>query len=196
MNATLSRPLAFLSVACLALAAALPAPAAERVLRADRSRSFIDVDVKSTAKNFTAHLDTYDCRVTTDEAGKIKGAVLTFKFTDLRTGNPDRDADMIKWLGGGAPEGRFELGLLALAPDGQGQATGKLTIHDQTDRLEFSVNATRSDDTWTITGETSFEYTNWGLKVIKKAFLFKVDPEVHVRFKLTAFPPDTSSLVK
>ena len=35
--------------------------AAERLLKIDRSRSFVDVDVDAT-KNFTAHLDAYDAR--------------------------------------------------------------------------------------------------------------------------------------
>src|SRR5258708_26193195 len=36
--------------------------AAERTLKIDRSRSFVDVDVDAT-KNFTAHLDAYDAKV-------------------------------------------------------------------------------------------------------------------------------------
>ena len=170
--------------------------AADHVLKADKERSFVNVDVKSTVKNFTARLDTYEARLTADDTGKIKAAVLTFKFTDLKTGETARDEEMIKWLGGGTPEGRFDLGILALAPDGQGQVTGKLTFHGETQHLEFAVNIQRSGDTYTITGQTTLDYRNWSLKVVKKALLFKVDPEVKVRFKLTAVTPDTSSLVK
>ena len=80
----------------------LLAVAAERPLKIDRARSFVDVDVDAT-KNFTAHLDAYAATVL-EEAGKIKSAVFTFKFADLKSGNTDRDADMIKWLGGGKPK--------------------------------------------------------------------------------------------
>ena len=70
----------------------LAVTAAERPLKIDRSRSYVEVDVKSTLKNFTAHLDTYEVRVSVDDAGKIKGAVLQFKFSDLRTGDDKRNA--------------------------------------------------------------------------------------------------------
>src|SRR5882672_10374623 len=162
-------------------------PAAERTLKIDRSRSFVDVDVDAT-KDFTAHLDAYDAKVGVDDAGKIKGAVFTFKFTDLKTGNESRDAAMIKWLGGGTPEGRFELGNLAITPDGQGQASGRLIFHGVTERIEFPVNVTKADGAYTVTGETTIDYQNWKLKVIRMALLFTVSPEVKIRFKLTGTP--------
>ncbi len=173
----------------LALLALLPlaALAAERPLKIDRSRSFVDVDVDAT-KNFTAHLDRYEARVVVDDAGKIKGAVFTFKFRDLKTGNEGRDADMINWLGGGDPEGRFELGNLAITPDGQGQASGRLTYHGVTERVEFPINLAKADGNYTVTGDTTIDHRNWGLKVIRKALLFTVNPEVKIRFKLTGVP--------
>ncbi len=161
--------------------------AAEHPLKIDRSRSFLDVDVDAT-KNFTAHLDRYEARLTVDDTGKIKSGIFTFKFSDLKSGNGDRDADMIKWLGGGDPEGRFELGNLAITPDGQGQASGRLTFHGATDRIEFPINLVKTDGDYTITGETTIDYRNWQLKVIRKAFLFTVSPQVKIRFKLTATP--------
>ncbi|SDR97665.1 YceI family protein [Opitutus sp. GAS368] len=161
--------------------------AAERTLKIDRSRSFVDVDVNAT-KNFTAHLDAYDAKVGVDDAGKIKGAVFTFKFTDLKTGNDSRDTAMIKWLGGGTPEGRFELGNLALTPDGQGQASGRLIFHGVTERIEFPVNIVKTDGAYTITGETTINYQDWKLKVIRMALVFTVSPEVKIRFKLTGVP--------
>jgi polyisoprenoid-binding protein YceI len=161
--------------------------AAERPLKIDRSRSFVDVDVDAT-KNFTAHLDAYDIRVSVDDAGKIKTAVFSFKFTDLKTGNTERDAHMIEWLGGGTPEGRFELGNLAVSPNGQGQLSGRLTFHGVTERIEFPVEVTKADGVYTMTGETTLDYREWNLKVIRKALLFTVDPEVKVRFKLIAVP--------
>lgn len=188
-------PCLLLSVAFLS-AAPVATPTADHVLKADRTRSFIEVDVKSTAKNFTARLDNYEAKLTADDAGKVKSAVITFKFTDLKTGEVERDAEMIKWLGGGSPEGRFDLGILALAPDGQGQVTGKLTMHGETQLVEFPVNSQRTTDTFVVNGGVTVDYRNWGLKVIKKALVLKVDPEVRVRFKLTAVTPDTTSLVK
>jgi polyisoprenoid-binding protein YceI len=170
----------------LVLLALLPlaAFAAERPLKVDRSRSFVDVDVNAT-KNFTAHLDRYEAKLTVDDAGRIKTAVFTFKFADLKSGNDQRDADMMKWLGGNDAEGRFELGNLAVTPDGQGQASGRLTFHGVTDRVEFPINLTKAGGDYTITAEPTIDYRNWNLKVIRKVLLFTVSPEVKIRFKLT-----------
>lgn len=166
----------------------LAALAAERPLKIDKSKTFVDVDVKATVDSFTAHLDDYAARMMVDDAGKIKSATFTFKFADLKTGKPDRDAKMIAWLGGGVPEGKFELGNLALTPDGQGQVSGRLTFHGVTERVEFPVNVTKADGAYTITGETTIDHRTWNLKVIRIALVQKVDPEVKIRFKFTGTP--------
>ena len=171
-------------LALLLLFSPLALVAAERPLKIDRARTFIDVDVDSTV-NFTAHLDVYETKFTVDNSGRIKTGVFTFNFADLKTGKPERDARMIEWLGGGVPQGRFELGNLAVTPDGQGQASGRLTFHDLTERVEFPVNIVRADGTYTITGETTIDYRTWNLKIIRVALLLKVNPEVKIRFKLT-----------
>lgn len=154
------------------------------VLKVDRSRSFVEVDVDAT-KNFTARLDRYDMAVGFDATGKVKSAVLNFKFTDLKSSDTKRDADMIEWLGGGEPDGRFELGNLAVTPAGLGQASGRLFFHGAVERVEMPVTVTRTGDDFTITGETTIDYRNWNLKVIRKAFLFSVSPDVKVRFKIS-----------
>jgi polyisoprenoid-binding protein YceI len=93
---------------------------------------------------------------------------------------------MIDWLGGGNPTGRFELGLLALTPSGQGQVSGNLTFHDQTVLVEFPVNIDRAaDGGYVITGTATINYHNWGLKTYRKLGVLKVDPEVKIRFKFT-----------
>lgn len=171
----------------LALLFPLSLLAVDRSLKIDRSGTFIDVDVKATP-DFTAHLDVYDAKVTVDDSGRIKTAIFSFKFADLKTGKPERDAQMIQWLGGGAPEGRFELGNLAVTPDGQGQASGRLTFHDVTERIEFPINITRADGSITVTGDTTIDYRTWNLKVIRTAMLFKVSPKVNIRFKITGTP--------
>ncbi len=176
----------------LALLSLLPclSLAAERLMKVDKSKTFVDVDVDATL-NFTAHLDAYDARVIVDDAtGKIKNAVFSFKFTDLKTGNAERDAHMIAWLGGGVPEGRFELGNLAVTPNGQGQASGRLIFHNTTERIEFPVEVAKTDSTYVVTGQVTIDYRNWGLKKIRKAMVFSVDPEVRIRFKLTGEPGD------
>jgi polyisoprenoid-binding protein YceI len=183
----LLRPLLVLFVLPLAVFAA------EHPVKVDKARSFVDVDVKVTVDSFTGHLDAYEARLTADQAGRLKTAVFSFKFADLKTGKPERDTAMIAWLGGGDPEGRFELGNLALTPDGQGQVSGRLTFHGVTERVEFPVNVSRTDGVYTIVGETTVDTRTWNLKVIRKAMLFKVDPEVKVRFKLVAVPVEDAA---
>jgi polyisoprenoid-binding protein YceI len=174
----------------LSLLLVLPAAllAQEVRLKIDKSRSFVDVDVKATVDSFTGRLEGYEAIIPLDAAGKIKTAKISFRFTDLKTGKGDRDSKMIEWLGGGVPEGKFELGTLALAPDGQGVANGNLTFHGATQRIEFPVQVTKADDATTISGEATVDYRNWNLKVIRMAMLLKVDPVVKVKFKLIGAP--------
>jgi polyisoprenoid-binding protein YceI len=159
--------------------------AAERYLKLDPASSYVEVDVGVTVGSFTAHLDNYELRATADDKKSVKSTLLTFKFSDLKTGKPDRDAKMIEWLGGGDPTGKFESGIVALTPDGQGRVTGYLTMHGEKALVEFPVNVTKVDGVITITGTATVDYRNWKLKVIRMAMVAKVDPEVKVRFKFT-----------
>lgn len=171
----------------LALLLLLPAAlsAAGRTLKVDRGRSYVDVDVKATVDSFTARLEAYTLAASVDEKDRIKTAVLAFRFADLKTGKVERDSAMIEWLGGGEPAGRFELGILALTPSGQGQASGNLTLRGQTQFIEFPVQVTQTGGAYQVTGETVIDYRNWGLKTYRKLGVLKVDPEVKIRFKFT-----------
>ena len=183
----------FALLGCVAFASAqapavAPAPA-ETLLRIDRSKSYVDVDVKSTFDSFTGRLDRYDAKVGVDANGRVKTAVFAFKFADLKTGNTTRDARMIEWLGGGDPVGTFSLGVLAIAPDGQGQANGRLTFNGRTERVEFPVLVKRVEDTFTITGAVTIDYRNWGLKVLRLMAVQKVSPDVKIRFQMVGELP-------
>jgi len=165
-----------------------PALTAANVLKIDPARSFVNVDVKATVGSFTGRLEAYDARLGFDERGKIRTATFAFRFADLKTGDAKRDAEMLEWLGGGDPAASFQLGALAVAPDGQGHASGRLLLNGQVHLVEMPVNLTQLDGEWTITGAATLRYTNWGLKVIRRLGLLKVDPEVKVRFKLIGRP--------
>lgn len=176
----------FVASAC----AAVLVSAADPVLRIDREKSFVDVDVKATVDSFTGRLEKYQAAVATDATGRIRAATFDFRFADLKTGKADRDAKMLEWLGAADAAGKFELGVLALTPSGQGQANGRLTFHGATQRIEFPVTVARDDRAYTITGEVTIDHRNWGLKVIRMMALLKVDPEVRIRFRLAGeLPP-------
>lgn len=166
--------------------------AEEQILKVDKSRSYVDIDVDATS-NFTGRLEKFDAAIKVDDDGKIKSANFKFGFRDLKTGKTERDEDMIKWLGGGAPTGEFKLGVLALTPDGQGQATGRFTMNGHTELIEFPVNVVKNDFTYVITGSATVDHRRWGLKPIRVALIFKVNPEVKVRFQITGEtpPPET-----
>ena len=177
-------------LALLLVALAATAFGAEQPLKVDRARSFIEVDVKSTTDSFTARLEKYQTTLGVDVGGRIKTAKLEFRFADLKTGKAERDEKMLAWLGSAEAEGRFELGVLALAPNGEGQTTGRLTFHGVTQRIEFPVKVARADLTYTVKGEVTLDTRNWNLKVIRMMGLLKVDPEVKVRFQLIGdLPP-------
>lgn len=186
----LALALAFLAVLPSAASANPAAAAAQETLKIDRARSFIDVDVNATVGSFTGRLERYVATLALAPDGKVRTARLEFRFADLRTGDADRDARMLAWLGGGEPAGTYELGVLALAPDGQGQASGRLSFHGQNRRVEFPVLVTRTEETLTVTGETTIDTRQWGLPPLRHRFVVKVDPEVRIRFRLTApLPP-------
>lgn len=161
--------------------------AADRGLKVDPSRSYVDVDVSVTVGSFTARLEKYEAMLRLDEKDRIKqGGSFAFSFTDLKTGDTERDRAMIDWLGGGAPTGKFVLGILAVTPSGQGQVTGNLTFHDKARLVEFPITISQVDGDHIITGEAMIDTRNWNLKVLRKGFVIKVDPFVKMRFKLTA----------
>ena len=89
------------SILTLLLLLPLALTAADRSLKVDRARSYVDVDVKATVDSFTARLEAYELQAVADGNERIKSATLAFKFADLKTGKPERDTGMIEWLGGG-----------------------------------------------------------------------------------------------
>lgn len=173
---------------CLAV---LPAGlAAAATLKVDRHRSFVNVDVKATVGSFTGRLEAYEARVTFEPAGRIRAATFRFRFADLKTGDAERDAEMLRWAGGPDAAGAFTLGALALTPDGQGHATGRLVMNGRPELIEFPVNVSQLDGVWTLEGAATLRYTDWGLKVVRRFVVVKVDPEVKVRFKLIGTPAE------
>ncbi len=180
-----------LRVALLAAVFSLPFAlhAADQAVKLVRDKSFVDVDVKATVDSFTGRLEKYQADLTADATGKLKGAKFAFRFADLKTGKADRDAKMLEWLGSPDATGEFELGMLALAPNGLGQVTGKLAFHGHTERIEFPVEVKRDGGTYTIKGEVTIDHRTWGLKVIRMMALLKVDPNVKVRFQIVGELP-------
>ena len=83
-------------------------PALATPIHVDPARSRIQVDVKATGHEFTGTLEKYTVTAAGDASShKPTRLELSWDFTDLKTGEPKRDKEMIAWLGGGKPKGSF-----------------------------------------------------------------------------------------
>lgn len=172
------------AVWCGCLAVALPA--AERSLAIDAARSRVDIQVKATVDSFVGKLAAYDAQLTFDDATRrVSAAVFRFKFTDVKTGKPDRDAQMNEWQQTARyPEAVYTLTSLEPAAEGCMTATGTFRLHGVERPLVFPVAVTEDDSVVAIDGEVKLDTREFGLPVIRKFAVLKVDPFVTVRFHL------------
>jgi len=165
---------------------ALNASAAEQPLAIDKAGSHIEIQVKATADSFVGKLTEYAPTVLIDPAtGNVTSAKFAFHFKDVKTGNEKRDREMNVWQQTDKfPDSDFALETLALATDGKLVAKGALTLHGVTQKLSFPVVITRSEAKFTIEGDATVDTRTFGLPVIRKYALLKVDPLVVVHFHL------------
>jgi polyisoprenoid-binding protein YceI len=173
----------FLFLGAVVLAAAARLVAADRPVQFDPAQSTVDVVVKATVDSFTGRLAAYELTGTVDEQGRFRSARLTFRFRDVLTGKPKRDAKMHEWQGTAQfPDARFELVSLTDLPDATCRAAGRLTFHGVTREVSFPVRIGREGDVHAIDGEAAIDTRDFGLPVIRLIGVLKVDPVVRVRF--------------
>ena len=160
--------------------------AAPVALSVTTSASRIEISVKATVDSFVGSLSAYEVAVQVDPQSQVvSSATFAFHFSDVRTGNEKRDKEMLAWEEVGKfPDGRFEL--TSLSPEGQGKysAKGQMTLHGQTREVSFPVTIAQSGAGFTIDGDATLDTRQYGLPVIKKFALLKVDPLVVVHFHL------------
>jgi polyisoprenoid-binding protein YceI len=153
------------------------------VLLVDKERSRIQVDAKATAHGFTGTLEDYTATVSGNaDSLKPAGFDLNWKFKDLKTGDAKRDAEMIKWLGGGSPEGKFHFVKSWTAADGSLHGMGTLTIHGISKTVSFPFTAAKDSGWVTIDGKVSMDYEDFRLPIVRAMALMTVDPKLVVRF--------------
>ena len=159
-------------------------PAAAGTLKVDKDKSRIQVDAKATGHAFTGTLSDYTISVTGDSTSLAPAGVnLTWKFADLKTGDEKRDAEMVKWLGGGGPEGSFKF-IKTWEEGGKMHSLGSITIHGVSKQIGFPYTAKKEGDWVTIDGTATLDYQNFGLPIIKNMAIMKVEPGLSVRFHL------------
>ena len=159
-------------------------------LEIDYKQSKIDVAVSSTIDSFVGHLDKYeaavDCEAVTNLPTK---AAVSFNFSDLKTGNTDRDAEMLKWLEYTAnPKATFVLNSWQQSGT-TNLAVGELTIHGVKKVIQMPVVATNTKGAWDISGEANFDYRDFNLPKIRKMLMLVVDPHLKVTFHLIGNVP-------
>lgn len=151
----------------------------------DLAQSRVDVAVTATMDSFVAHLTQYQPSVVLASDGSVRSASLVFNFRDLITGKPARDKAMYEWEQIDAfPEGRFVLSALKPAADNQFTAIGRLTFHGVARDVQFPVSLSHEGTRLAIDGEATVDTREFGLPVIRKFGVLKVNPVVRVRFHL------------
>lgn len=158
--------------------------AAPQPLIVDTDQSRVEIVVKATVDSFTGKLNAYTAGITVDE-GRVTAAKLEFHFVDVLTGKEARDEAMHDWQQTAKhPDCSFVLAALEPAPAGRINARGTLTLHGVAREISFPVSVTTDHTLYAVDGEVPIDTRDFGLPIIRKFMLLKVDPVVTVRFHL------------
>ena len=160
--------------------------AAEAPLAIDKATSRVEIAVKATADSFVGKLADYVATVVIDrDTGAVTTSRVTFHFSDVKTGNEKRDREMNEWQQTEKfPGGEFALDSLTPVSPGKFTVHGQLSFHGSTHELSFPAAIARDGAAVTIDGEAVIDTRTFGLPVIRKFAVLKVDPLVTVRFHL------------
>ena len=152
----------------------------------DMTQSHVEIAVNATIGSFIAQLQTFDLLVTaTRRTGQIESAFFRSNFAAIKTGDVDRDRDMNDWQQTDKfPDVMFTLTALEPAPGGKSIARGQLRLHGVDRSLSFPISIEAKAQIIAIEGDVTIDTRDFGLPVITKFYLLKVDPIVHLHFHL------------
>ncbi len=154
-------------------------------LEVDKQRSRIQVNAKATGHAFTGTLKDYKATVSGDETALTPtGFDLSWDFTNLGTEDASRDAEMIKWLGGGTPKGSFKFTKSWTDKAGKDQGMGNLSIHGISKAISFPYTVKKDGDWVTIDGKANMDYQNFSLPIIRAMAVMTVEPQLEVTFHI------------
>ena len=156
------------------------------LLIVDSSQSRFEISVKSTIDSFVAELRDFDASIrVAAQTGQAEAAVFRFNFASIKTGKADRDHDMNEWQQTTQfPEVVFTLTALEPAAGGGFLARGQLRFHGVELPVSFPVAIELKNPVVTLDGDAAIDTRDYGLLVIKKYLVLKVDPVVHVHCHL------------
>jgi len=165
------------------LCLAMPVTAA--TLEVDKTRSKIAVAATATGHDFSGTLKDYTVKATGAVAKlKPESLELNWNFSDLKTADNGRDAEMLKWLGGAAPKGSFKFVKFWTDKAGVDHAAGTLTIHGVSKTVYFPF-AVKKDGEWvTASGSAELNYKDFGLPLVRAMLVMTVNPKLVVTFQL------------
>jgi polyisoprenoid-binding protein YceI len=170
----------------MALVAAMITPALAGTLSVDPAKSWVHVDAKSTGHDFTGKLDKFTASVTGDNATLTPAeATLSWDFADLKTGDGDRDKEMLSWLDHGKnPGGSFKMTKTWKDGKGTSWAQGSLKIHGISKSVAFPLSVKKDGGHVSIGGEVWIDHQDFNLPVITKMVVMTVDPKLKISFHL------------
>ena len=152
----------------------------------DPTRSSVEIAVKATVGSFVARLGNFDATITIPTGkGAMPTATFRFAFASIKTGNEQRDRDMNDWQQTDRfPTAAFTLASLETTAPGVVVAHGRLLLHGIERPLSFPVSLEIAGTSVTVTGDLVVDTREFGLPVIRKFVVLKVDPVVRVHFRL------------
>jgi polyisoprenoid-binding protein YceI len=113
----------------------------------------------------------------------VSSANFSFKVSDLDSEHEKRDKKMYSWIGSTTfPEIVFKLSDVSVTA-GQSIGKGTLSMHGVSKNIEAPFTVTKAGENIIIDGSATFSYEDWDLEIIK-LFLFRVRPELMVKFHL------------
>jgi polyisoprenoid-binding protein YceI len=153
-------------------------------LEVDKAKSSIQVAAKATGHEFTGTLKDYTVTASGDEATLKPTALdLSWSFKNLDTADAKRDAEMMKWLGGGDPKGSYKF-VKVWSKNGVDYAEGVLKINGAVKTVQIPIVVKKSGDVVTTTGKLVIDYKDFGLPLIRAMLVMTVDPELTISFSV------------
>lgn len=156
-------------------------------LRLDPAKdSRLFCDCSSSVHNFVAEVNSPVVTVETGEGvAGLKAARIEVAFSAVKTGDEDRDKDMLKRFGATAnPKITYVVKSFSKDKSGAVVADGELTWNGVTKPLVVPVAITREGDALAVDAKFSLDHRDWGLKKIRSMLVLTVDPVLNFTVKL------------
>jgi len=151
----------------------------------NKEASKIVVDSRATPPHtVTSYVRNYQSDIQIDpETLAVSNASFSFKLSDLDSEHKKRDKKMHTWIESAKiPEIVFKLSEVSVV-EGQSIGKGTLSMHGIFKEIEIPFAVTKEGKNILLDGNANFSYEDWGLAIIK-LFLFRVRPELKVKFHL------------